>query len=358
MGDNMNEILIYGISALLCCFAITTFILSRIPANVSPDSYFFKLDPFWAIVGTMFVGGLVVYHFFPEYNDMIKKYSYFDFSVPIILAVIIYLSAIYNFGFITNILLFGASLFISYMQPDDFMLFPNHLSPFTDKVVIALFIFIVAKGLGLLNGLSAISSLQFNAVLVAIILLSIFGFLPQVLAVVALSYLGSMLAFTFFSWPPEKLIMSNAAFSSLGFILGCFMLNGVVEYSDASMFIACSYLFTEVIIVLYNRYMKNQKEDSLYMNTSYFAISEDGKYEYGVVLGIIKILIIDCVIALIQVVSYERLAFPVFSIAVNIWLLSILAGNTVPANTLSVSKLGLKLVKSAVSKKKSSKKKK
>jgi UDP-N-acetylmuramyl pentapeptide phosphotransferase/UDP-N-acetylglucosamine-1-phosphate transferase len=244
------------------------------------------------------------------------------------------------------------------MQPDDFMLFPNHLSPFTDKVVIALFIFIVAKGLGLLNGLSAISSLQFNAVLVAIILLSIFGFLPQVLAVVAVSYLGSMLAFTFFSWPPEKLIMSNAAFSSLGFILGCFMLNGVVEYSDASMFIACSYLFTEVIIVLYNRYMKNQKEDSLYMNTSYFAISEDGKYEYGVVLGIIKILIIDCVIALIQVVSYERLAFPVFSIAVNIWLLSILAGNTVPTNTLSVSKLGLKLVKSAVSKKKSSKKKK
>ena len=93
MGDNMNEILIYGISALLCCFAITTFILSRIPANVSPDSYFFKLDPFWAIVGTMFVGGLVVYHFFPEYNDMLKKYSYFDFSVPIIFAVIIYLSA-------------------------------------------------------------------------------------------------------------------------------------------------------------------------------------------------------------------------------------------------------------------------
>lgn len=348
----MNEILVYGVSALLCCFVITTFILSRIPADAYPDSYFFKLDPFWAIIATMFIGGLAVYCIFPEYNDMIKKYSYFDFSVPLILAVLIYASFLYSFGILMDVLLFGAGLFVAYMQPDDFMLFPNHLSFFMDRVVIALFIYIVSKGMGILNGISAVSSLQFNAVLIAVVLLSIFGFLPKLLAVVALAYLGSMLAFTFFSWPPEKIVMSNAGFSAIGFVLGCFMLNSVVEYSDASMFIACSYLFTEVIRAFYNRYILNQKAEDLSLNTYYYEIYEASKYELGVVLGIIKILIIDCVLALVQVVSYERLAFPIFSILVNFWILSILAGKTSPSSTLSVSKIGLKLVKTAVSKNK------
>lgn len=355
----MNEILIYGISALFCCFIITTFILSRIPADVYADSYYFKLDPFWSVMGTMFIGGIVIYHIFPEYNDMIKNYSYFDFSIPFILATLIYLAFLYGFGWLTNILMFGASLFIAYMQPDDFSLFANHLSPFMDKVVIALFIFIVAKGLAVLNGLSAISSLQFNTILFSVIILAIFGFLPKVLGTIALAYLGSMLAFTFFSWPPEKIIMSNEAFMSIGFVLGCFMLNGAVEYCDSSMFIACSYLFTEVIIVFYNRYIKNQKNDDMHVNTSYYTISDEGRYELGVVLGVLKILIIDFVISIIQVVSYERLAFPIFSIGVNMWLLSILAGNTVPSNPLSVSKFGLNLIKSTIGKnrKNSSKKK-
>lgn len=352
----MNEFLIYGIGALLICFTLATFFLSRIDADIIPENYEVQLDPFWYIWGIMLVGGGISFFLFPHLSDMVNTYSYFDVTVPFLFAGIIYFSYILDIKWLANILILGAGFIMSYTVPDTFQLFPEQLTIWQDKIVVALLIFVITKGLALLNGLGAIASMQFIMIMFLTVLLAYLGILPQILGVLALAYGGTMLAFTFFSWPPEKLVLSNGAFASLGFILSCFMLNGATEFAEAPMFVAASYLFTETGIVLYRRFITRLSDDTGYAETSYFRISQDGKYETAVVRGILKILFIDFVLALIQTASAERLAFPVFSIALNLWFLSILSGDTNPEELLSISRWGKNVVKEAWAKKKNNKK--
>lgn len=350
----MNEVMIYGIGALLVCFTVLTFLLSRLPTNIFPEDYEFKLDPFWYVTAVMLVGVTVIFFLFPDMHDTVKDYHYTGILLPFVFAAVIYLCYLLDVDWLTNVLTFGAAYIITYMQPDDFQLFPTQLAPWQDKLAVAAILFVLSKGLGLLNGIGGVASIQFCAVMVAAVVLAYFGGLPQFLAVIAMAYLGTMIAFAFFSWPPEKIVMSNGAFASIGFIMGCFMLDAANEFAEVPMLVAASYLVTEVLIALYNRFICHEKTDYLYMNTSYYKTSNDRQYEAGVARGILKILAIDVVLSLMQIVAYERLAIPVFAVALNLWFLSILSGDTNPEELVSLTKWGKKIVKGVFSKKKKS----
>lgn len=353
----MHDIAVYGIGALLICFTVTTFFLARLDQDLISENYELKQDPFLYLIGTLLLGGIGVITFFPHTHGAINSYGYFDIIAPIFFAVLIYLCYMLDIHILTNFITFMCALIMSYAQPDNFQLFPEILTPFQDKLIVALLLFITTKGLGYLNGLGAIASLQFIAVMISAILLMYIGLLPQILGAIALSYLGVMLAFVFFSWPTEKLVMNNAGFSSLGFILGCFMLNGATEYVEMPLIVSASYMFTEFGIILYTRFIEKGNDDYLPSYSSYYRISEKGKYELGVVHGVLKILIIDVMLSLAQTASSDRLSFFVFAIALNMWFLSILSGNTKPEDMISLSSFGKKAVKGIFSKKQKNSKK-
>jgi hypothetical protein len=348
----MQDFLVYGISAFLVCFTVLTFCFSRIPDDEFPEYYEFKLDPFWYLWTALSLGGIGIYILFPEQYDNIIQTGWFGTVLPFIFAGGIYIGYLSGSTFFANTLIALFSLIISLMQPDTFQLFPEQLALWQDRIVVALLLFIVSKGLGLLNGLPAVASLQFLTVTVVITLLTYFGALPQILGAFALTYAGSMIAFSFFSWPPERLVISVGGFSSLGFILGCLMLSAAGEYAEVSMFVAASYLFTEVGIALYNRFIANMHEDHPFMYTSYFQISKDGEYTSGVLVGIIKIFALNIVLSVIQIAGTERLAFPVFSVALNLWYLSILSGQSEAQPFFSITRIGFNIVKGVFSKKK------
>ncbi|MBP5698912.1 MAG: hypothetical protein J6W96_05250, partial [Alphaproteobacteria bacterium] len=196
---------------------------------------------------------------------------------------------------------------------------------------------------------------QFCTVMISIILLAYFGGLPKIFEVLALTYLGSMIAFLFFSWPPEKLIISHGAFVSLGFIMGCFMLSATTEFAGPSMIIAVSYLITEVGIALYNHFIIRDDQPELYMSTSYYKSSNQGEFEKSVVYGVFKILFIDIILSLAQISASDYVALPIFTIILNLWFLSILSGDTKPEELLSITKLGKKAIWGIFSKKKDKK---
>jgi UDP-N-acetylmuramyl pentapeptide phosphotransferase/UDP-N-acetylglucosamine-1-phosphate transferase len=237
------------------------------------------------------------------------------------------------------------------MQPDDFILFPKHLSPLLDKFAVIALIFIFSKGLGLLNGLGAIASLQFSAVMGAMGLLAYFGAIPQLLGVIAFAYFGVTIAFTFFSWPPEKIVISNGAFVALGFIMSCLMLSAATEFAEASIFIAASYIVTEIFVSFYNHFVIRDKSPNLSASTAYYKSSHNGEFESGVARGVLKILLIDIVLSLMQVAASERFALPFFAVMLNLWFLSILSGDTKPEELFSLSKFGKKAIKGLFSKK-------
>jgi len=348
----MNELMIYGLSALFICFMIVIFLLSRLKTDIFPEDYEFGLDPFWYIFAVMFAGASVLFFVFPQMSDTIRTYHYTStIFLPFLFAALIYFCYLFDVSWLTNLVTFAVALAISYMQADDFQLFPKHLTLFQDRLVTAVLIFIVSKGLGLLNGQGGIASMQFCGVMVAAVFLAHFDALPQFLAVIAMAYLGTMLAFTIFSWPPERIVMSHGAFSCFGFIMGCFMLNSASEFADASMIIAASYLFTEVAVALYNRFICREITTDLYMNTSYYKISDNGQYDLGVARGVLKIIVIDIVLSVIQVAASERLALVIFAIALNLWFLSIFSGNSQPSEFFSITKLGKMAVKGLFGKK-------
>ena len=350
----MNEMITYGVSGLLICFTVLTFLLSRIQTDVFPEDYEFKLDPFWYILALMFIGTTVIYFIFPQLPDMVGKYSYLNILVPYIFAIFIYGGYLFGSSWLTNLITLIGVLTLSFMQPDDFMLFPGKLTLWQDRLVVALILFIISKGMLLLNGLGAIGSMQFSAVMISGALLAYFGALPQLLGAMALVYLGCMLAFAIFSWPPEKIIVSHGAFATFGFLMGAYMLNAATEFAEVSMIIASAFLVTEIVSALYNRYICNNKTPELFMNTSYYRISNDGEYEIGVVRGVLKIVVINVVLALVQISASDRLAMFVFSIALNFWFLSVLSGDSKPEDLVSLSRWGKNLFKSIFSKKKKS----
>lgn len=333
----MSEVLLYAIGALLISFTLGTFFLSRIQTDVFPEDYEFKLDPFWYIVSLLFLGGVGAYMFFPERYDMVNDYGYLSFALPPVLAAIIYFFYLLDAGLFANIATLVAAAAISFLAPDEMTLFPA-LSFWQNKGAVIFILFGISKAMGLMNGLGAIGSMQFLAVMCVSAILTYIGVLPELLAVVAAAYAGVMLSFFFFSWPPEKIAISDGAFSAIGFIMGAFMLFGTAEYSEASMFIAASYMIAETGIFLYRRFICNQQASRAFMLTSYYRTSNDGEYETAVVTGVLKIMFLDGILAVIQSAANERLALPLFAVALNIWLLSILSGDTKPEELLSISK--------------------
>ena len=353
----MNLLLSYGIGALFICFSLVTFFISRIPTDEFPDDYDFNMDPFWTIFSVMFLGATIAYFVFPQLPDMIKSYSYgTDILLPFALAFILYICHLCDWDIFSYILTFIFGLIISFLQPDDFILFPEKLTLWQDRIAVAALISFFSIGLSLLNGLGAIASMQFIVVMGCGAVLAYFSALPSLLGVLALVYFGCMLAFSFFSWPPEKLVLNNGAFMAFGFIMSCYMLNSSVEFADAPMFIAASYLVVEFFITIYNYFINNEKSDYLFMSSSYYKISEDRRYEEGVVHGVLKILLIDLVLSMLQIAASERLAIPVFALAVNWWLLSILSGESTPQPMFSITKAGFRAVKKVLSKKDNSQK--
>jgi hypothetical protein len=336
----MEDFIFYSIVTLLSCFSVAYFLLNRIDDEIIPESYELGLDPFWPILGTMFIGGIFAFHFYPTNFDMIFNYSHITFIFPIVFAVVMYLCYLLELDLAFNLLLFIGGLIASYMAPDDYMLFPKMPYMFLDKLAIATIIFVISKGFTLLNGLPAISSMQCLAILLSIFLLSYFGVLPQVLAVVAMAYFGAIIAFSFFSWPPEKLILSQGAYTVLGFVIACLMFNSSVEYAESSMLVAASYLITEILVFMYNRIILGMKKSWGFMNTSYFNISNEGEYANEVISGVGKILIVNIVLSVAQIYCPSRVAFPVFSIFTNFWFLSILSGDAKPIQFLSITRIG------------------
>ena len=338
----MNEVMLFGIGAMLTCFTIATFFLSRIPADIHPAEYDFRLDPLIGVILSMFIGGLGIYYLFPDYFDNIKDYGVLDFVLPFVFAIIIYFFYMLDFAIFTNFAILLCAFSMTFLLPDNFSLFQGYLSGWQNKLAIIAIMFTITKGLSLMNGLGGIGTLQFMTVMIVSVFLTLLGVAPHLLGFVAMAYLGAMLAFLFYSWPPEKLIITTGGFAALGFILACFMLNMSVEYAETSMFIACSYLFTETALAMYNKYIKNEKEEYSFMNTSYYKLSNYGEFEQYVVKGVLKIFAVNIALALLQVSSPERVALPVFSVAINMWVLSILSGETSPTEVLSVTRTGFR----------------
>ncbi len=340
----MNELMTYGLSAMLICFTVLTFVLSRFQTDVFPEEYEFALDPFWYVISVLFLGGTATYFVFPTLPDMVHELKYVQILLPFIFAVLIYFCFLFEFEILGNLIMLGSAGVISYMLPDNFALFPNYLDLWQDRLATVALIFVFAKGLGLLNGIGAVAGMQFSAIMIAFVLLAHFGALPYILGAIALAYLGTMIAFLFFSWPPEKIYLSNHAFEAIGFIMATFMLLGAEEFAETPLAIAGSFIITEVLFALYDRYMNYNKTEALFMNTSYYKTSEDGKYDLGVCRGVLKILVIDVVFSLTQILATDQYALLIFTLLLNWWLLSILAGTSKPQPMFSVTKWGFKAI--------------
>ena len=135
--------------------------------------------------------------------------------------------------------------------------------------------------------------------------------------------------------------------------MACFMHSAATEFAEASVFIAASYLVTEIFVSFYNHFIVRDKTTDLFMSTAYYRSSHNGQFENGVARGILKILLIDIVLSLMQIAASERFALPFFAVMLNLWFLSILSGDTKPEQLFSLSKIGKKAIKGLFSKKSS-----
>ena len=143
----MSESFILGFGFLLVCFVLSTFVLTRIQTDIFPEEYEFKLDPFWYLFGLFLLTSVCVYYLQPVGVDTIKTYSLLNFTLPVIFSALIYFCYLLDVSWLTNLITYALALCIAFMQPDDFVLFPEYFTPLQDKFIVALLILLVSKGL-------------------------------------------------------------------------------------------------------------------------------------------------------------------------------------------------------------------
>ena len=337
----MSEIVILGLSAFFICFTVATFFLSRIPFDIYPEEYEFKLDPFWYIWGIMLIGSVAIYTIYPYTSDAVKSYDYFDVILPFVLSALIYFCYLTGIASIANIVILLCSIGVVFTQKSDLVVFDT-LPYWQDRLLISLILFTITRGFVVVNGLGATACMQFCTVLISTLLLAYFGVVPMLLVLIAAVYLGVMVAYGFFSWPPEKLVVTNGGYSALGFILAYFMMNMSIEHSEVSMFIASSYLFTEIGISLYNRFIMNEKYEQAFMYTSYYKLSNEGEHESYVVTSLIKLFIVNIVLSCMQLFTAERIALPFFAVALNFWVLSLISGDSKLSDVFSITRYSIR----------------
>ena len=320
----MLTISAFGVSACLLGYLLTLLIGNVL--NVKNDvlaSYQIKKDPYIYIFLLLFVAFFGICLFMPDFKDAILPINYrwlltsFLFAAFIYILYLIEADKLLDFGVLFFAVL-NTFLFADRQVLVDLAPVPWQLS----ALGIGLIIGLTTLGARILVGLTGVFSLVFSLLSFGLFLIAAAGGIPLYLGLMAATMLGVFACIFQFNRWGMQLKINEGAMMSACFLFCMLLLAGTNELAGPSVFILCFYILTELLWSLCNQYILRRKENDLYFNTVYFHAFEKG-LELGTVhILILKICVINIVLAIFELYAQNAFTLPILAFVINFWFLS------------------------------------
>ena len=321
----MSMNLIYGV--LLIC---TGFVCSRLVLNFlkneseTAGQYVFNRDSWLYMFMLMCVGLFSVFFLMPDFNDIIVPIKAVSLWVLLGLSLVIYIAFLMETDWLLYVTVAVSSLILTFMVPNDILLFGGLVSFWIDRLIAAAIIFIFTASAQWFNNLPGIFAIQSLTITIGLCVIAIVGGVSHILGFAGACLAGIWLGYLHLNWFPEWLKINNGACVSAMFIFSGLLLDGALEMAGPSMLILVMYPLTEIIWSLVRRYIFSVKQRDWQDNTAYMSIADKGVMAETVGTAVAKIGLVNVVLACFQLFSVNGFSIPLFAFVADLWLLGML----------------------------------
>lgn len=306
------------------------FVLSRVflsfvqTDGVNQAAYKFYKDSSFALALLVFAGLSVIFYMAPTAYDIVAPVNGYVLPTVFATAAVLYVIYWLENAWLTQIAIFIASGLLSFLLPDEAMIFEGAIPLWAGRLFAALFTYAFVNGAKNINLLAGVFGIQVLAVSAGIGVLALFGGLPLYLGMMGIYFAGIWLGFLNLNWFPSKVYVNSGTCAAVFYILAWMILQGAAEFSAPSMLILCMYFIAEMIWALVQRFILNVKRTDFSENTATYGAFEKGLTVEAIGVSVVKINVVNGILALFQLYSVNMYSVPIFAFLINLWLLGIL----------------------------------
>ncbi len=276
-----------------------------------------KMAPIQYIFLFYVLGSLSSY-FLVDINDFIEPITLKRIIIPILLSIVIYLSAqILSFKSLSIVVL-GCLAITVYLQPVSIgSPFPN-IPEWLLKLIVILFFSIFCLFYRILNCIPQSIIIPSVITILGVCVLSLIGAAPIYSALSIIMFVGALLAYLGVNFYETKIGFDDADCTVIGYIIANLLLQNLGEYNFTSCIIFTSVFWAELVVAIWNKVMVF-KSGSLMENTNYFIAAN--KYNSKIMgMNIAKVAVISAFIGWFQLFSINQYSLIIISLFIILWL--------------------------------------
>ena len=308
--------------AFLLCFLTTLIALRLIISQTTLSSTSpWKNDAFLPALSITCVSFVAFFFLRNSPQDQIFPLKLTELLIALTSSIAIYAFFFFKQSIKTNLPLLSALVCLSTaLLPTEFMLFQNHLPFWADRLCIIALWTTFAWCFHYLNGIDGMTSLQASNMVAGLFIVSILGGLPLLYGHFSASFLGALLALLIYNWYPAKLMLSNGACLSLGFLIGWLFLLSAREGMSGCSLVFSVYYILEIFWALGNKLVSDKGD--FVANTLYYQTNISGLSPAEVCQNINKLLMILLIIGCFQIYAPNNYSLPLTSAFITLWFMS------------------------------------
>lgn len=316
---------IFGV--LLICVG---FVCSRVILNFlrmdggEIREYTFLKDPWLYIFFLTGVGLLAIFFLMPNFNDVVVPLTITPLGVLLGLSLLIYVVFLLEEDWLFYLVLAGASLVLAFMIPDEVLLFEGLVPLRVDRLIVAAAVFIFTSLAQWLNGLPNIFTIQCLTITIGLFVMALVGGVSQILGFAGACLAGVWLGLFNLNQISGTGILNNGACAAAAFVFSGLLIDGALEMAGPSMVILIMYALSEGMWSIVCRYILGIKRLDWSDNTTYMSVADKGASIDAINTAVIKIGLVNVMLAGFQLFAVNAFSIPLFALAVNLWLLSML----------------------------------
>ena len=330
----MTVSLIYVLGIALCGFVVSRLVLGVLFTKMQGRSYALKYDAWLYILGLVFLGSLSVAYFTPAFHDQIVSLSLSSVILTVFLAAFIYAAFTLDNAWILNGGIVLSIIALLCLLPPENIVLSSAFPLLADRLILFALLFFLTRATTILNAQNGIFLIYALTVCFGLTFMAVLGGVPLVLGGFAALLGGVLSGFFNINALQEKIVLNKGACLSASFLLSALILYASAEYAFSATLVLTCYLPVEFAWAVVNYFLRHNKGTALSKNTAYSVLLSQDSSLYAIWVALAKIGLVNIILACFQLYAPNRFSLPIFTVILNLWLLSRLLSAFEPPETL------------------------
>lgn len=285
--------------------------------------YRFKTDPYIYTFLMLLIGFCVIGWLSSGCQDCVFGFDFKLIATTFLFAGLIYALFLLEMEKLSVLAVFVFSIVNAFCFIQKDALMATNVIPWQAEVLaVGVFLGLVTYSSKMFIGLSGAFSLMISMMSLGVVLIAYAGGIPWFIGFMGVAMTGVFICIFQYNRQSVKFQLNEGAVMSATFIFCSLLLQGVNEFAAPSMFILTIYMLMELLFGLFKQYALRKKEPDLYLHAFYWQAVERGFSVYGVHVLLIKLCIMNILLALFELYSPNVVTLPVAAVFINCWLLS------------------------------------